>query len=324
MQCTRLKHFRRINANGTLGVCGHMVLAPDFTSIEESNTWCEDLAEQMLNNTWPKECVRCQDMESSGRISIRQHSQRRHDDLIHGHPEYLIIGGTLDSYCNSACMMCNSDLSSRIASLNKEKILNDNYDVLRSLPQDRILQLDINGGEPSYSKNYQRILDDLPKNLSYLRINTNGHRVMPNIQKPLDMGIHVNVTLSLDGTDDIHDYIRWPIKFVDYNRTVNQYIELRNHYDNLTLDFWTTVSSLNLNNLHLILEYAEQKQIGHSYALIEQPDCLSIKNTNWLTKRYTGNEKHVAVLPDNDEELEAYLNHQEQLRKMKRIPELIR
>jgi len=324
MQCTRLKHFRRVNSNGSIGVCGHMIVQPRFSSIEESDKWAKGLEDQFTKNKWPAECRRCNDTEQSGRESIRQFSKKRHHDLVTENSEYLTIGGTLDSYCNSACLTCVSKLSTRIAKLNNDTILMDNYDVFRSLPQDRIIQLDINGGEPSYSKNYQRILNDPPKNLKYLRINTNGNRVMPNIEKTLNSGIHVNVTLSLDGIDTIHDYIRWPVKFTNYNKTVDMYLELRKRYKNLTLDFWTTLSCLNINNLQKIVEYTKEKDIVHSYALLENPHCLSIRATNWITKKYNGSEPYVATEEDNDDALDDYLTKQESLRRITRIPKFIR
>ena len=324
MQCTRLKHFRRVNANGTIGLCGHMIMGPMFDSIKETDEWSQRLVNQFANNEWPAECLRCQESENAGNNSIRQFSNKKHNDLITKHPEYLIIGGVLDSYCNSACLTCNSSLSSRIAKLNNDAVLTDNYEVFKSLPQDRIIQLDINGGEPSYSKNYQRILNDPPKNLSYLRINTNGNRVMPNLIKTLDIGTRVNVTLSLDGIDDVHDYIRWPVKFTNYNTTVNQYLELRKQYSNLTLDFWTTVSCLNINNLQKIIKYTKQKEIDHSYALLHSPSCLSVKATNWITKQYSGDEQNVAIGENNDQILDDYLTMQESMRGMARLPEFIR
>jgi len=323
MQCTRLKHFRRVNDDGSIGVCGHMTGQQKFSSIEESDKWTEGLINQFTENKWPDECIRCQESENVGNESIRQYSKKRHDDLVTKHPEYLIIGGVLDSYCNSACLTCKSTLSSKIAKLNNEAVLMDNYEVFKSLPQDRIIQLDINGGEPSYSKNYQRILNDPPSNLSYLRINTNGNRVMPNLVEILNKGIHVNVTLSLDGIDEVHDYVRWPVKFTNYNNTVNLYLELRRQYSNLTLDFWTTVSCLNINNLQKIIEYTREKEIDHSYALLHFPSCLSVKATNWITKRYNGDVEGVAIGENNDQILDEYLTTQESMRGIARLSEFM-
>jgi sulfatase maturation enzyme AslB (radical SAM superfamily) len=60
------------------------------------------------------------------------------------------------------------------------------------------------------------------------------------------------ITLSFDGTENIHDYARWPILWKDYKKNVNKYIELRNQYKNLRLNFWTTVTCLNVGDLENI------------------------------------------------------------------------
>jgi len=56
--------------------------------------------------------------------------------------------------------------------------------------------------------------------------------------------------------------------------------------------------------------------------LLETPHCLSIKKTNWLTKRYQGNEAYVAIEDNNDDELNKFLVKQEKLRQISRIQEL--
>jgi len=324
MECNRLKHFRRVAASGKFGICGHMVNSPTFSTLDETNEWTNALEKQFAKNIWPENCVRCKDIEEAGRKSIRNFSQDRHVELINQHSEYLTVGGVLDNYCNSACLTCTSKLSTRIGKLNNELIVHDNYDLFKSIPQERIIQLDINGGEPAYSKNYQKILANLPPNLSYLRINTNGHRVMPNIEDVLNKGIHINVTLSLDGTGEVHDYVRWPVTWKNYTNTVDSYLKLRANYTNLTLDFWTTLSVLNLNNLSEIINYTENKEIPHNYAFLEDPKCLNIKKTNWITKQYTGDLHVVATQEDNDDELDKFLIRQETLRKITRIQELAR
>ena len=63
----------------------------------------------------------------------------------------------------------------------------------------------------------------------------------------------VILTLSFDGVGDVHDYVRWPIKWKNYTKTVLAYKNLQKQYPLLKLNFWTTVSSLNVANLPNIL-----------------------------------------------------------------------
>ena len=76
MQCPRLDHFVRINYNGTVSRCGHMVNAPQFSSFNEmeNSEWLYDIRQSI----WPNECIRCRQTESLGEDSIRVHSIRYH------------------------------------------------------------------------------------------------------------------------------------------------------------------------------------------------------------------------------------------------------
>ena len=45
---------------------------------------------------------------------------------------------------------------------------------LEPASRNRIVELDVNGGEPTASKNYKKLLSNLPSNIRIVRINTNG------------------------------------------------------------------------------------------------------------------------------------------------------
>ena len=116
-----------------------------------------------------------------------------------------------------------------------------------------------NGGEPTASKNYKKVLKALPENVKIVRMNTNGSRMISEIEDVLKRNIMVIVTMSLDGIGKVHDYTRWPIKWDNYKKTVDAYQELQKKYKLLQLDFWTTVSCLNIKNLPDIINFAKNK-----------------------------------------------------------------
>jgi sulfatase maturation enzyme AslB (radical SAM superfamily) len=230
--------------------------------------------------------------------------------------DYLIVGGVLDNVCNSACQSCNSGLSTKIGSLeSKDYPRVDNYSVLKKLPQERMIEFDVNGGEPTASKNYKKILKSLPHNVKIVRMNTNGSRIIPELEDVLKRNIMVIVTLSLDGIGDVHDYARWPIKWKNYEKTVGAYQALQKKYKLLKLDFWTTVSCLNIKILPEIINFAKDKKISHDWAFLEKPNVLNVKYTNKFTslaKHISPNE--IATDKDNNIELEAFIQRQDALR----------
>jgi len=320
MHCPRLDHFVRLNQDGSVGKCGHMVDAKGFKTFEEleRSEWLKDVKDTMSQDKWPAECTRCQQSEKVKGESIRTNSISRHHMLHPVLKDYLIVGGVLDNVCNSACQSCHAGLSTKIGSLESRNYPRvDNYEVFKKLPQERIIEFDVNGGEPTASKNYKKILGELPENTKIVRMNTNGSRMIKEIEEVLKRNIMVIVTLSLDGIGSVHDYTRWPIKWIDYKKTVKAYKALKEKYKLLQLDFWTTVSCLNIKNLPEIINYAKNMNIPHDWSFLHQPSVLNIRFKN----KFTIVAKHVspteiAIDEDNSEQLDNFIKRQDMLRKI--------
>jgi len=263
-----------------------MTGAKEFDSFDEmqNSSWLKNIKEKMQDQQWPAECVRCRMTEESTNTSIRLDMIERDRILSAIKKDYLIVGGVLDNICNSACQTCHSGLSTKIGSLSSkdyEKV--NNYETFFTFPQDRICEVDVNGGEPTASPNYKKLLKNLPKSVKIVRINTNGSKVIAELEELLSQGIRVIVTLSFDGVGNVHDYVRWPVLWENFNSNVKKYITLRETYSNLRLNFWTTVSSLNVGDLKNIIDYATQQQIDHAYGFCIRPDVLDIRHENKLT-----------------------------------------
>jgi MoaA/NifB/PqqE/SkfB family radical SAM enzyme len=276
MYCPRLDHFVRFNPNGTVSRCGHMTNAPQYASLKdmEASSWLANTKELFKFGTWPKECVRCQEIEKESPSSIRIHAIAL--DESESKSDYLQVGGVLDNVCNAACQTCNPDCSTRIGALtgNNFPVVN-NSEAYWKLPQERIRHLDINGGEPSYSKNYKKILANLPPNLRTLRLNTNCNIVLDELTEIAERGIEVTVTVSCDGIGPVHEFMRWPISWETFYLNLMQYKTMP-----VKLNLWTTVSVLNVDDLSNIQAFAQEHGIDHGYAYLKMPAELSVDNTD--------------------------------------------
>ena len=327
MYCPRLDHFVRFNNTGTIGKCGHMTTAPEFTNWEsmQKSSWLADIKKQMDNNQWPSECQRCQTTEhSNDPHSIRLNSIKRDTILSKIKTDYLILGGVLDNICNSACQSCNANLSTKIGSLEtKDYIKINNVSLFNKLPMEQVVELDLNGGEPTASPAYQQLLTDLPVNVKIIRVNTNGSRLLPNINKILDRKIKLIITLSLDGVENVHDYVRWPITWSNYTKTVNAYTKLKQQHANLTLEAWTTVHSLNVGNFDQIEDYARSVGLNHSWAFLNTPKALNPIYTNTFTldakNKLLNNSvtSKIAINKNNQDQLDSFIDTQDRLRNIK-------
>jgi MoaA/NifB/PqqE/SkfB family radical SAM enzyme len=198
------------------------------------------------------------------------------------------VGGVLDNLCNAGCMTCNENLSTRIGSLQGRifPIIN-NTNAFWQLPQDRIVHLDINGGEPSFSKNYKKLLANLPPNLKTLRLNTNCSTVLHELIDIADRNIEVTVTVSCDGIGPVHDLIRWPIPWQTFVDNLMSYSRLP-----VKLNLWTTVSILNIHDLANIQSFARELGIDHSWAYLKHPRELAVDYTEDIkTQEYIAEQK---------------------------------
>ena len=293
MQCPRLRHFVRFNSNGSVSRCGHMVNAPEFDNltIMDMSFWLHNVELSMQDNTWPSECIRCQETESENGVSVRLHAIEF--DQKQTVKDYLTVGGVLDNTCNSACLTCNEGLSTRIGSLRSRVFpIVNNSNKFWNLPLERIVHLDINGGEPSYSKNYKHILANLPPNVKSVRLNTNCSTVLQELLPIIYRGIHVTVTVSFDGIGELHDLVRWPIKWTEFYKNLMIYKSMP-----IRLNLWTTVSVLNQHQLPELIAFARKHEIDHEYAYLKHPAILSVENKDQTS-------------------IDAYIQEQKQLRNI--------
>jgi sulfatase maturation enzyme AslB (radical SAM superfamily) len=278
MHCPRLDHFIRFNPNSTVSRCGHMINAPEFNTLEEMNEslWLKKIKEEMSADIWPIECTRCKQTESINNSSIRLNAIQF--DQLQKQQDYLAVGGVLDNVCNSACLTCNENLSTLIGGLkSKTYLIVDNSSKFWNLPLDRIVHLDINGGEPSASNNYKHILENLPKNIKSVRLNTNCSTVLEELIPLTGRGVQVTVTVSLDGIGSVHDFVRWPIKWEKFYKNLMVYKSMP-----IQLNLWTTVSVLNVDDLPNIIAFAKEHNIDHSYAYLKSPAELAVENKGTL------------------------------------------
>lgn len=268
-----------------------MINPPQYRTLEdlESSTWLSTVKEKFAVDQWPPECQRCEQTELENNTSIRLHAIAL--DQTETINEYLQVGGVLDNLCNAACLTCNKEHSTRIGSLSQRSFpIVDNSQSFWNLPQDRIRHLDINGGEPSYSKNYKRLLKNLPPNLKTLRLNTNCSTVLTELIEIVNQGIEVTVTVSCDGIGPIHEVVRWPLLWQDFYNNLMAYKSMP-----VKLNLWTTVSVLNVDDLPNITAFAQEHNIDHSYAYLKYPVELDVNNTDV-------------------EKVQAYIQRQKQLR----------
>lgn len=335
MKCSRLTHFVKIET-GTLPIvrCCHMASPPRFKSLDdlENSNWLKDINEKIDNDIWPADCVRCQQAEEAGLESVRIISNKHHNLLKEIRDNYLIVDVIVDTICNAACSICSADLSSTIAKMTNIPVNRfDGLSVLDTISNDRILQLDILGGEPGASKKSQKLLNNLANfpNLQKIHISTNGSMKIKEIERLLEKGITVDLVISMDGTNKIFEYCRYPINWLKFEDNILFYKALQKKYQNLSLLLWTSISSLCVADIPNMVEFSKKVDIPLNGAPIQFPEEISLGKTNKLTlnaKKILNNDKSdfskkiesLLALDENnnDDELNRFLMNNDQIRKI--------
>jgi hypothetical protein len=320
--CARIKHTIRIDTSAKTYFCCAMQDTPKFADYEEllASEWYESIIALQDKGVWPSECSQCKDQEDHGQTSFRIASNRKHQIFSKIDADYKVLDVSTDNICNAACQTCDYGSSSFYGKMlgRKKLVRNGGEKQVDRYLNEKVLQIDLAGGEPFYSKSYLKILDDLPSNVRWLRINTNGS-VYRDISDILDRGIIVELTVSLDAIGRPFEYIRWPLKWDIANENFDRWLAIRDKYPTrLKLSVNYTVSALNIAIIDEMRDWTKARNVGLFYNYLKFKDVLDIRYSNRLTKRAI-NVKYdfpIAWDRDNDKELEKWLVKNDQLRKL--------
>ena len=337
MHCPRLDHFAKIlphdqkeNQTAVMNCCV-MTDAPLFDSYDEMmrSKWLSTTKQLFSNNRWPAECVRCKEQEDIGLKSDRLQWIDYHQYLLVDHgADYLMVSMMLDNVCNTACQFCSPYISSKLASLQIVPLkIRQVGSYEEKLPLNRITQIDLEGGEPSNSKNVKNLLVNLPQRVKTVKIYTNARSFLDELVPVAERGIEIQISISLDGVGPVQEYVRWPTQWDEFCHTLEQYKKLQEQFPELvSLCFKTTLCALNVFDVSNIIAFADQHKIVHSMSQLAYPAVLHIAARNNYTVAakeklsMSGNEilkklaVGIAVNKVNQQAIDEFIAKQDQLR----------
>lgn len=239
------------------------------------------LRENFLQDKQDQRCDRCWKIETVGNSSFRHWANNEEHfglkstipikkEKIINFEDIQYIDITLGNKCNLACRMCNPTSSSLIA---KQLLKVDEWNGGELLEfsrnsKDKILDLlsrcvNLNtiyllGGEPLVNEFNDEITEMFIKNgrAKNIRIHYNTN-LQIDIEKYLKTWHHFKQILcgvSIDGTDETYEYIRWPGKwkklYDNLTRVGDYQLENKNLYPSIS----TTVQNLNGLNLYDLID----------------------------------------------------------------------
>jgi molybdenum cofactor biosynthesis enzyme MoaA len=280
------------------------------------NHWIEyrdNIKEEMLKGNKPKECNSCWKKEELGISSLRQgfihkYEQRGEWDnfinSVHETKQYPTqLDLKLGNFCNLSCRMCSSYSSSKYASefkkiikdtgvdygINeheKNYVQNDWYDTEQFFQEfanmvDHGLQdIKFTGGEPLIVPNVSKILNycfdnDKAKDMN-LTVITNATKINTSWIDTFLKFMHTNVIVSIDGVEDIYEYIRYP---ADWNDVYNKLKLLSEHTQwKLTGTLTFTLQIYNMLQAEKMIELKRELGFNINAIPLDTPSYLDVRN----------------------------------------------
>ena len=265
---------------------------------------------QMLNGEKPEICSPCFQEESAGIESARIGYNRKyyneyyqHDTPKYDNIKYLDL--RLGNKCNLRCRMCSpytsssflkewSQLtqkseSSTIKALTeheKKKFKNlswpDEMDFNKLLKDlKNIEEIYLTGGEPLLIKNQYVLLETIiQKGFAEkikLKYNTNLTRYDSKIFELWKLFKQVFLSVSIDGFGNLNNYIRYPAKWDQLEKNINQMVAYKNQNKNLKMEIDCTVQMYNITQMKPFLLWVKKQNIYLHFNILDSPIFLNVR-----------------------------------------------
>ena len=252
----------------------------------------EELRNNLSNGVRDSACKICWDQEDRGLKSFRNYSKNEFDLDNNG---LELVDITASNICNLRCRMCSPTSSNLLMmdtkyfkdkGMEKEALsvvkrwgMSKPSRATESLQWDWLMEnthkikaLKASGGEPFYDDKVIQLLNryvetGAAKN-TYLSFHTNATQFTSEIVELLNHFKQNKHTFSIDGTDKVYEYIRYPANFKEMESSVMNYINNVKNYDPI-LNFTMVVSAHNVLNIPEYIEWAKQIYPGVSIYFAE-------------------------------------------------------
>lgn len=230
---------------------GFTTLRVEHLSLKEAfhSPAMEDLRQQFLDGKRPAICDVCWKREDGGHRSYRVNYHNKFGELLDPglEPKLRYLDLRIDNSCNLQCRMCDPVSSDQIWKTidyfkkNKMKIpahytykvkgRGKNYHqdkklahILEVLPEVRVIK--VTGGEPFKSDEFFHVMDvaiekGYAKNIHVI-LTTNGTKFFKAVLDRLFQFKSMELNVSVDGTNLIYDYIRYPFKWSQWGDRIDE------------------------------------------------------------------------------------------------------
>lgn len=258
--------------------------------------WLNQMRADMLNGKYISGCENCYNKEAEGIDSER--IQANNDFGIVTDHKLRVLDLMLDNVCNLKCRMCNSGYSHNWASdesalygrvLSSEKYTKNA--IVDNIDLSNLTRIVFQGGEPLYSPNFETVLNRIDQQNKIENVEfwmTTNATIMPSekVKNFFKKFKSVDITVSLDGVDNLFEYIRKNASFAEVKKVLDYYHSIINN--NITVTINHTVSVYNVNEIDNNKFYYSKHypKFYFNENFVNYPAELNIQNTPSDFKKY--------------------------------------
>lgn len=290
-ECRLFRHGVCIGTGGTVRPCC-MWNDPGVSDPVWQDDWQakHEQHHQDSLNAWLPQCKRCEQMENTGKQSMRQ---RMNGVVIPDDAQGIVFWDLkVNNTCNLACRMCDTWSSSKWSELNDTPgytgvtlpQTNKWYSTALDFVEEMRLAREIKftGGEPFLIPQVKRIQEQLVErgvapNIK-LHIITNGTQDMTQWMHLWQHFKTVRLSISVDALGDRYEYIRpysnW--RSVEHNaKALAHYLKTVYNSDNINVFVNSLPMILNRNNLTEVAGWSNNLGFKHTVTgVITEPEYL--------------------------------------------------
>jgi sulfatase maturation enzyme AslB (radical SAM superfamily) len=322
----------QIQPTGEFGICrwtnhGSGVTIRDQHPIEFFRQGMSSARQDMLEGRARSECRECQAMEAHQKVSGRQRQMIKAgmwpqdiqasvrstpwwEEFAHSHDNQGRARGApqdwqieLGNYCNSACLFCRPDYSSRVAAEHRKlgmiqampKSWSDDPELVERFAtmladSASLRYLHFIGGEPlimpAFGEILARIGEQARHHQTHIGFTTNLTVWPQRIINLLTQFEFVHVNVSIESLTSLNDYVRWPSSIDTVLEHMDRWLELC-----VEKSWWFTIrvtpTFLTVHDLRHMYEFAWQRGVPiEACNFLERPDFMRPTVLPWEIRQH--------------------------------------
>lgn len=281
-------------------------------------TSISDVQHSIKNGIRHPACKSCWRAEDAGVKSERQIHNETLDWILDKDIERIqkdALAGNTDTYmvklypsnlCNGQCVTCGPSASTAWQELLGTPITYSQQDTTdANIDWATVKYLSLVGGEPLLEKRNWRMLNRLAEQGItdiFVTIVTNATVKLSEQQKhTLKQFKTLNLCVSMDGTERVYEYMRYPAVWSEFVENVNDYKTVT---DNLSAS--VMISAMNIKFIDQTLDWLDNNSIPYTAKVVYQPA--------WAHPGVLTNDMLIEVLNDNPKHAINYIDYSKEFK----------